>query len=198
MNCIDCEEKDCKAGKNCTRITRMVVEEYNNKGTQRLMKVASRLEADYYMEATRLEELIRFSREMNYRKLGVAFCVGFDEEARKLKDVLASYFKIYSVCCKVCGIDKDHYQLPKLREGTKEAMCNPIGQAIILNRKKTDLNIILGLCIGHDILFTQQSQAPVTTLVVKDRVLAHNPVGALYSRYWRRKIRERMDLLEDH
>lgn len=31
---------------------------------------------------------------------------------------------------------------------------------------------------------TKHSQAPVTTLVVKDRVLAHNPAGALYSAYY--------------
>ena len=74
-----------------------------------------------------------------------------------------------------------------------EAMCNPMAQSLLLNRAGTQLNIILGLCIGHDIIFTQNSKAPVTTLVVKDRVLAHNPVGALYSRYWRNKITRQMD-----
>ena len=59
-----------------------------------------------------------------------------------------------------------------------------MGQALVLNKEKTDLNVILGLCIGHDILFTQHSQAPVTTLAVKDRVLAHNPLGAIYSNYY--------------
>ena len=29
---------------------------------------------------------------------------------------------------------------------------------------------------------------PVTTLVVKDRLLAHNPLGAIYSRYWKKKL----------
>jgi len=43
----------------------------------------------------------------------------------------------------------------------------------------------VGLCVGHDMLFTRHSRAPVTTLVVKDRVLAHNPAGALYSGYYR-------------
>ena len=56
------------------------------------------------------------------------------------------------------------------------------------NKETTDLNIILGLCIGHDILFTQHSEAPVTTIVVKDRVLAHNPVGAIYSNYYLRNV----------
>jgi len=63
-------------------------------------------------------------------------------------------------------------------------MCNPVIQAEVLNRDKTELNIILGLCVGHDILFNKYSEAPVTTFAVKDRVLAHNPLGALYSNYY--------------
>jgi uncharacterized metal-binding protein len=39
----------------------------------------------------------------------------------------------------------------------------------------------MGLCVGHDSLFSRHSEAPVTTLVVKDRVLGHNPVAALYT-----------------
>lgn len=36
--------------------------------------------------------------------------------------------------------------------------------------------------------FNKACPGPVTTLVVKDRLLAHNPLGAVYSRYWRRKL----------
>jgi uncharacterized metal-binding protein len=43
--------------------------------------------------------------------------------------------------------------------------------------------VIVGLCLGHDMLFTMNSKAPVTTLIVKDRLLGHNPVIALYSNY---------------
>ena len=39
---------------------------------------------------------------------------------------------------------------------------------------------VMGLCVGHDILFNKHSHAPTTTLVVKDRVLMHNPAAALY------------------
>jgi len=59
-------------------------------------------------------------------------------------------------------------------------MCNPITQAEFLNKEKTDLNIVIGLCVGHDSLFMKYSEAPVTVLAVKDRVLAHNPLGAVY------------------
>ena len=63
---------------------------------------------------------------------------------------------------------------------TGNIMCNPILQAKILNNEKTDLNVIIGLCVGHDSLFYKYSDALCTTLVTKDKVLAHNPVGALY------------------
>jgi len=67
-------------------------------------------------------------------------------------------------------------------------MCSPLGQADLLNEAGTDFNIVMGLCVGHDALFCKHSKAPVTTLIAKDRVLAHNPAGALYSRYWRKKL----------
>jgi uncharacterized metal-binding protein len=59
-------------------------------------------------------------------------------------------------------------------------MCNPIGQAKFLNKAKTDLNILLGLCVGHDSLFIKYSEAPITVFAAKDRVLAHNPLSAIY------------------
>jgi uncharacterized metal-binding protein len=49
--------------------------------------------------------------------------------------------------------------------------------------------VLCGLCVGHDAIFSMCSEAPVTTLIAKDRVLAHNPAGAIYSRYFRRTLR---------
>ena len=62
----------------------------------------------------------------------------------------------------------------------EEPMCNPIAQAQLLNRAQTQLNICLGLCVGHDSLFYKYCDAPVTTLVAKDRVTGHNPAAAIY------------------
>ena len=113
-----------------------------------------------------------------------AICIGLENEARIIHKILAKDFEVHSVCCKVLGFNKDDFGLEKLHGEGFEAACNPIGQAMVLNKEKTQLNIILGLCIGHDILFTEHSKAPVTTLAVKDRVLAHNPLGAIYSNYY--------------
>jgi hypothetical protein len=65
--------------------------------------------------------------------------------------------------------------------------CNPAAQAAVLNRAGCDLNVIVGLCMGADCIFARLSEAPVTTLFVKDRSLANNPIGAVYSDYYLRE-----------
>ncbi|NQT15049.1 MAG: DUF1847 domain-containing protein [Planctomycetes bacterium] len=50
------------------------------------------------------------------------------------------------------------------------------------------MNVLCGLCVGHDAVFSLTSKAPVTTLIAKDRVLAHNPVGAVTCPYIRRRF----------
>ena len=89
-----------------------------------------------------------------------------------------------TVACKVGSTDKSEIGIPeewKIRKGKFEGLCNPALQARLLNQRQTDLNVVVGVCVGHDSLFIRHSQAPVTVLVVKDRVLAHNPVAALHT-----------------
>jgi uncharacterized metal-binding protein len=71
-------------------------------------------------------------------------------------------------------------------------------QAILLDEEKTDFNILVGLCVGHDSLFFKYSKAFTTVPMVKDRVLAHNPAGALYTTgsYYARLMKPRIDLVE--
>lgn len=187
MKCASCTEKNCRFDKDCTNIKEEIKNSYDSNEIE-LMKVAGEVEASYYMQKTRIEELIIFSKKMNYKKLGLAFCVGLERETFQINEILKKHFKVYSVCCKVCGIDKDEYGIDKIQENSSESMCNPLAQAKLLNKKGTDINIIIGLCLGHDMIFTEHSQAPVTTLTVKDRVLAHNPLGAIYSRYYVNKL----------
>ena len=67
-------------------------------------------------------------------------------------------------------------------------MCSPIAQAKVLNAAKTDFNILLGLCVGHDSLMMRYSDALCTVLVAKDRVTGHNPLAAiqLYRSYYKK------------
>lgn len=183
IKCAFCGLKECYSdGVNCFEGKTATFPSLDEEDVK-VLECASEIEAEYYCQAIRIRELMEFSRRMGYVRLGVAFCIGLAEEARVLHRILQINFEVYSVCCKACGIDKKSMGLKQIRDNRFEVMCNPIGQAHLLASENTDLNIIVGLCIGHDILFTRHSKAPVTTLIVKDRVLAHNPAGALYSGY---------------
>lgn len=184
MKCSNCETKDCYRGKNCVP---KEMQDYKGEDLK-IMKAASSIEAEYYMQKTRLEEIILFAKELKYERIGVAFCIGLENEARTFCEILEKHFSVDSVCCKVCGTEKEEYGLDKIQNDNVEITCNPIAQANILNDAKTQLNIIVGLCLGHDILFNKHSEAPVTTFIVKDRVLAHNPAGATYSKYYLKSV----------
>ena len=98
-----------------------------------------------------------------------------------IKKLKKNGFEVYAVVCKVGSFLKTEVGVPEEDiTRTGEVMCNPIMQAEVLNQYGTEFNVVMGLCVGHDSLFYKYSQALVTTLVAKDRVLAHNPAGALY------------------
>jgi uncharacterized metal-binding protein len=167
----------------------------------RIAQVATRVEGLCYERATggalaarwtRVEDTIAFAKLMGYRRIGIATCIGLLDETDRLSRVLeAQGLEPLSVCCKSGSIDKSEMGMgegDKVRPDTFEPACNPVAQARLLNGAGTDMNIIVGLCVGHDMLFSKHSRAPVTTLVVKDRVTGHNPVSVLYGQnfYYRR------------
>lgn len=133
----------------------------------------------------RLLEIVEFCNRMGYRRLGVAFCGGLHREASIFCHILKeNNFEVVSVMCKVGGVDKTHIGIDgadKLCLGGSETMCNPVAQALILNAEKVDFNIMLGLCVGHDSLFLKYAEAMTTVFAVKDRLMGHNPLGALYT-----------------
>ncbi len=179
VNCVFCEVQACtediqKTPSFCPRRSAgealKKAEEIRNTDPEvrKIATVAKSVETEGYRIWPRVRELIEFSKRMGLKKLGVAFCIGLKEETRQLVKILRSHgFEVSSVACTVNG------------------GCNPVGQALTLNQQGTELNVIMGLCMGHDILFTKFSEAPVTTLVVKDRAMCHNPAAPLVNRYWR-------------
>ncbi|WP_319581621.1 DUF1847 domain-containing protein [uncultured Pseudodesulfovibrio sp.] len=133
----------------------------------------------------RIQEIIEFARRMHYKRLGLAFCVGVRFEAEKVHRLFESAgFEVVSVACKAgrvpkseLGLTRDEYVDPTCEV---ETMCNPVFQAEAVNDCEVDLNILMGLCVGHDSLFIMHAKAPVTVLAVKDRMLGHNPMAAVY------------------
>jgi uncharacterized metal-binding protein len=145
---------------------------------------AACVEAGGYCRLTRIEEIMDFARRCGYSRLGIAHCIGLQDEAAVVKRVFeANGLEVETVACKAGALPKEILGLDdcdKLSPGDFESMCNPIGQAQTLARAGTELNVLLGLCVGHDSLFFKHSVAPVTVLAAKDRVLGHNPLAAVY------------------
>jgi len=149
----------------------------------------------------RVEDTVALARLMGWQKIGIGTCIGLLQESERLVQILeAQGFEAYSVCCKAGSIDKlklDIREEDKVRPGTFEPACNPVAQARLLNDQQTDMNIIVGLCVGHDMLFAKYSSAPTTTLVVKDRVTGHNPVAVLYGQNFYYKRLQKQPVLSD-
>lgn len=120
----------------------------------------------------RAREIVELARCAGYRRIGIANCVGLEEQAAAYEEMLARDFEVTRVGCKVCDLQNCEFV-----DGAEGAACNPVAQAKLLAQAGTELNVVMGLCLGHDMLFAKYSEAPSTTLVVKDRVLGHNPVA---------------------
>ena len=124
---------------------------------------------------TRIDEIMQYARARGMKKLGIATCYALLPESKSLTEILENNgFTVVSVAC-LCGeLDPGEIDMPG------NIICNPILQAEILDREKTELNLMVGLCVGHDILFLRHIKGETTPFVVKDRALGHNPVAALY------------------
>ena len=159
-------------------------ERYEDPEVRRVAYASALVESEGYCRWTRVEEICAFAKEMGFTRIVIATCISMVDLARTLSGILESHgFEVASAACKNGGVPKERLGLrdeDKIRPGTFEAMCNPLSQAELLNDAGCELNIVLGLCVGHDSLFFKHSKGLATTLVAKDRVLAHNPVGALH------------------
>ncbi len=206
-----CRSRTGKGPKGCPtknekKALTSALKQYKRSDIREFARVASVQEGSCYVlrdakpfvmipTKSRIEELIEFAQRMNYKRLGMAFCSGLASEASILSKILESHgFDMVAVACKVGGVPKDTIKIKdneKVRIGEFETMCNPITQAKVLNRAKTDFNIMLGLCIGHDSLFLKYVKGLTTVFAVKDRVTGHNPLAALYTSgsYYRRLIK---------
>ena len=133
----------------------------------------------------RILETIEFAHRMNYKRLGLVFCIGLTQEAKVVENLLsADGFEVVSALCKLGREPKETLGVrddQKIRIGCFESMCNPIAQAFVMNFEKTEFNVVMGLCVGHDSLFLKYADAPCTVLAAKDRLLGHNPLAAIYT-----------------
>ena len=208
ISCVKCKmtRKKCRipdgrGPKNCPTLTKkevidIALKEYTKPEIMEFARQSSIQEGEcyayrdrkpYVLHPTkpRVAETIEFAKKMGYKRLGVAYCGGVTHEAGILVEILEKHdFEVIAVSCKVGGVPKERIGIKdeeKINIGKHESMCNPIAQALILNDAKTDFNIMLCLCVGHDSMFLKYIEAPVTVLAAKDRVSGHNPMAALYT-----------------
>ncbi len=193
--CAKCFQKGCskqdmnKTLPDCPSKNAAVQEQakelYLEEENHKIAFCAALTEAGGYCQDTRLIEIIKFLHRGGYKKIGVAFCIGLFKETQEIVNILEyNGFEVVSIICKNGAITKDFLGITNdqaVRGNCKtESMCNPIGQALLLNEQKTEFNLMVGLCVGHDTLFMKYSKAPITVLAVKDRVTGHNPLAPVY------------------
>ena len=200
--CVDCGTQNCKFKVRtypefCPTTNlkeedlQWALERYEEGRNHDIMVASAEVEYEGYCQWTRVQEIMEFARKIGAKKIGIANCIGLINEARIFAKILrANGFEAYAIICKVAGKAKSSIGIPDVCESIGAAMCNPILQARLLNEAKTDLNVVIGLCVGHDSLFYKYSDAYVTTLVTKDRVTGNNPAAALYTAqsYYKKKF----------
>jgi uncharacterized metal-binding protein/predicted Fe-Mo cluster-binding NifX family protein len=186
LDCLACSDRVCLRGEACwPQLSRVSDKEPEDSGL--MLEAARDIALEKERTLCRLSELIYFCLEMKYRKIGVAFCIDLLEATDILVRVLRRFFEVHPICCKVGGrVANDPWSASPNSGGAeaRDVGCNPQGQAEILNKIGTDINVLVGLCMGADCVLSKCSKAPVSTLFVKDKSLANNPIGALYSDYY--------------
>jgi uncharacterized metal-binding protein len=199
LTCGTCKKRDCQ--KNYSNgipnwcmahkyadVLENTKEEYSREGTVEIYKAASKIINNGKGKWTRVQEAIEFAKELQLTRIGLASCAALGRELRMVNELFTGAgFQVTSVLCQVGKVSAESRGIPEL-QGQYGTTCNPIAQAEILNSAGTELNFLLGLCLGHDILFQRHSKAPVSTLIVKDRITGQNPAMALYASQHRRPL----------
>ena len=171
FSCVDChvqkcEERPDRSGSRegfpqfcvtpeiCGEQKEELLKIYSEAKNAQIMKAAAEVEFEGYGQLTRVQEIMEFARKIGARKIGIATCVGLIRESQIFAEVLRKHdFEVYGMACKVGQIPKTEVGIPAECEAVGVTMCNPILQARKLNEAGTELNVVVGLCVGHDSLF---------------------------------------------
>jgi Uncharacterized metal-binding protein conserved in archaea len=182
MDCTNCRPKSCRKSGSCGNEKfnkELVLKNYSEPENQKIIQgAASLVNNGKAGTLSRLQEIITFIKLMKYKKVGLAYCYGMESDAKHLKETFKSKgIGLQTVSCTVGAINQNEIDTTSC---TEKVSCNPVGQACQLNSESVDFVLIMGICLGHDILLQKNLKADFTTFVVKDRVFAHAPLKALY------------------
>jgi uncharacterized metal-binding protein/predicted Fe-Mo cluster-binding NifX family protein len=187
LNCLECRDRVCLRGEPCPHVSVPSIGALAE-NSHAILEAAWDVALEQERTLCRLAEVVYFALEMGCRRVGVAFCIDLEEPAAILTRVLRRFFEVVPVCCRVGGIVAPGGAANAEQTPRGETVCNPSGMAWVLNEAQTDLNVLVGVCVGADCVFNREGKAPVTTLFVKDKSLANNPIGAVYSHYYLKDI----------
>ena len=196
-SCMNCAKRSCGMSGNplpehcqTAQLSQSEIDEVNqlylkDEEINKIFVAATETEITAYGKLTRVEEIVAFAKRIGAKKIGLAACAGLMRESQIFAKVLEhNGFDVYGVTCKIGAVDKHRIGIQEeyIRKG-RECICNPIMQAKLLNKHKVDLNVVIGLCVGHDGLFYRYAEGLTTTLITKDRMTGHNPAAPLYTAY---------------
>lgn len=199
FSCYLCTKKDCRHGypkgvppfciaSKFQDILENTKKNYTLPDEAKIYRAGAVVTTNGHGKWPRVQEAVEFAKALALEKIGLASCVALIKEMAMVGELFSGAgFEVVAVVCKVGQIQPEEREFPELK-GFKSTTCNPIAQAEIMNSEGAQLNYMLGLCLGHDILFTKYSNAPVSTLIVKDRITGQNPAAALYASQHRRHL----------
>ena len=181
MDCTKCNIKTCRTTESCKSQkfdNEALIADYHLPDNQKIVQAAALL-VDNGRAGTlsRLQEIIEFSKSMNFQRIGLAYCYGMEKDAALVAQIFReSGFKTIPVSCTTGGFKQSEVND---NSAIDKVSCNPLAQAEQINSESVDLTVTMGLCLGHDILFQKNIKSYTTTLLVKDRMFNHNPIKAL-------------------
>ena len=192
FSCIDCsinncEERNAVHPKFCPTNSfdladnPLLEEQLADEENRRMINAAAFSAHIGHREKTsHLEETIVFAKKFGARKIGIAACISLADEARAAAQVFRKQgFEVVGAICKIGCITFADLSVPPDERGPEAVLCNPLYQAQVLNAENTDLNVVIGLCTGHDALFLKYADAPCTVLTAKDFKFDHCSIRAL-------------------
>ncbi len=179
MNCTTCDDSICrKQQSSCNREIfdkAEVIDQYRDPSNSEIVQAAAQLvDSGRAGTLSRMQEIVAFAKHMKYKRLGLAYCYGMEQYAKAIETTLTGEgFVVSAVSCSVGGLKQSEVNAASC---IHKVSCNPLGQAQQLNAEKVDLTLVVGICLGHDILLNRHLDMDSTTLVVKDRKFNHAPL----------------------
>ncbi len=170
VHCAECKSFVCRGGvveaapETCLMRGRFpdLDDLYSDADSRELLINSAQVEAEGYCKWTRLEEAAEFARLMGFVKIGLPHCPDMSDEAAQIRTYLR-------------GLGLEAYVSPPAVE------VDPSGQADFFAGAGVDLNLIVGMCVAHEVVFLSRTEGPAISLIARDRRLGHNPAAGLYT-----------------